>query len=145
MDQEAIMSKITFLLAAAATLTCVPAAAAGDGQDKASKSESLQAPPARVVSYSGLDLASKEGRKALNKRISAAVTSLCGPDLFGHSHPLWMVISQQKCVDAAKASAEPQVIAAVELARSRQLASGGTGAAQADRGADATMTVMASR
>ena len=37
-----------------------------------------QAPASRTVSYDGLDLATPAGRGALNRRIAAAVETVCG-------------------------------------------------------------------
>jgi UrcA family protein len=61
------MSRIIFAIAALAAATSVPAYASVP-RDAAS----------RVVSYADLDLAAPAGRARLDRRIGAAVRSICG-------------------------------------------------------------------
>ena len=70
----------------------------------------------RIVKISDLNLAVPDGEKEMNRRVEAAVESICNKsatqDLSGKA-------LDEKCRDEAWAGARPQMDRAVQLARSR--------------------------
>jgi UrcA family protein len=85
---------ILFTTALLATISAMPASA--------------QAPAGRAVSYQGLDLNSRAGRSALNRRIATAVESVCGSYAGASSDETREI---DRCRAAARTGIESQLAA----------------------------------
>jgi UrcA family protein len=68
------------------------------------------------ITYSDLNLNTEAGQAALEKRVSAAVRSVCGQDIVRTGTRL-KSSSQRKCLAEADKSAKQQVAAIIEDAR----------------------------
>lgn len=68
-----------------------------------------EAPRAAVVSYSDLNLATDEGKKALDGRISMAARSVCNTG----SDDLRSIIEENRCIKGAVEAAQPRKVATV--------------------------------
>jgi UrcA family protein len=85
---------ILFTAALFATISAMPAAA--------------QAPAGHAVSYQGLDLSTRAGRATLNRRIAAAVETVCGSYAGASSYETSEI---DRCRAAARTGIETQLAA----------------------------------
>jgi UrcA family protein len=104
-------------LAALITTTLVPGVAAAAMDE--TLVEANVARPSTAVSYADLDLATTAGVAELNTRVKRAARSICIAN--GH-RDLARIVSENECRDTALDHARPQIAAAIERARSTQLA-----------------------
>lgn len=59
-----------------------------------------------TVDYDGIDLTTSKGRQALDRRINAAISSMCGQAVFGTREEAEAL---QQCRSEARAATEPQI------------------------------------
>jgi len=79
---------------------------------------------ARHVSYTDLNLASPAGERTLNRRVGAAVSSLCTEVVAAVDGSLTVKYAALRCKSSAWGQARPQISRAVQ--RARDFASTGT-------------------
>lgn len=69
-----------------------------------------------IVDYKGVDLTTQRGRQQLDRRVDAAIGTLCGQPIFGTREEAEAL---RECRSEARAAAEPQIQAIVASATTK--------------------------